>query len=425
MTAEVAIANTGAVALAADSAVTVSNHSGAKVYNTVNKLFSLSTSAPVGVMVWGGADLCGIPWEVLIKEYRRELGETRFESLEEYCADLRRFLTGSPYISDDLQQLSVFRAALALFHNLIVDQIVSRMHEHFEMHGEASRQQVVSIITAVLDERQKGLEAHPLVEGFAARDVGRIATKYRGPIDAAISATFEQLPLGERSRQKIRRIVGLFCCRSFRSPNRSGLVVAGFGESDIFPKIVSHEIDGYWLDRPKMFSAEVATARPDDPAVVIPFAQREMVSLFMEGVDPTYRQVVVDALEGFLSQLPDLVADSVGAVGPQRTGITKGMNSATEQMLKEFRDRLQHHSHHAHVMPIIEAVAALPKDELGAMAESLVNLTSFKRRVTLDAETVGGAIDVAVISKGDGFIWLQRKHYFEMDKNPQFSARYK
>ena len=59
------------------------------------------------------------------------------------------------------------------------------------------------------------------------------------------------------------------------------------------------------------------------------------------------------------------------------------------------------------------------------MAESLVNLTSFKRRVTLDAETVGGAIDVAVISKGDGFIWLQRKHYFDMDKNPQFAARYR
>ena len=34
------------------------------------------------------------------------------------------------------------------------------------------------------------------------------------------------------------------------------------------------------------------------------------------------------------------------------------------------------------------------------MAESLVNLTSFKRRVTMDAETVGGPIDVAVISKG-------------------------
>jgi hypothetical protein len=35
-------------------------------------------------------------------------------------------------------------------------------------------------------------------------------------------------------------------------------------------------------------------------------------------------------------------------------------------------------------------------------------------------ETVGGPIDVAVISKGDGFVWIKRKHYFERDLNPHF-----
>jgi hypothetical protein len=58
------------------------------------------------------------------------------------------------------------------------------------------------------------------------------------------------------------------------------------------------------------------------------------------------------------------------------------------------------------------------------MAESLVNLTSFKRRVTMDPETVGGPIDVAVISKGDGFIWIKRKHYFKPDLNHQFFSNY-
>ena len=58
------------------------------------------------------------------------------------------------------------------------------------------------------------------------------------------------------------------------------------------------------------------------------------------------------------------------------------------------------------------------------MAESLVNLTSFKRKISTDAETVGGQIDVAVISKGDGFVWIKRKHYFDIGKNPQFVANY-
>jgi len=34
------------------------------------------------------------------------------------------------------------------------------------------------------------------------------------------------------------------------------------------------------------------------------------------------------------------------------------------------------------------------------------------------------SIDVAVISKGDGFVWIKRKHYFKAELNPQFFANY-
>jgi hypothetical protein len=42
----------------------------------------------------------------------------------------------------------------------------------------------------------------------------------------------------------------------------------------------------------------------------------------------------------------------------------------------------------------------------------------------MDAETVGGAIDVAVISKGDGFVWIKRKHYFRPELNGHFQENY-
>ena len=69
-------------------------------------------------------------------------------------------------------------------------------------------------------------------------------------------------------------------------------------------------------------------------------------------------------------------------------------------------------------------VSSLPKPELATMAETLVNLTSFKRRVSTDAETVGGPTDVALISKSDGFIWIKRKHYFKPELNHHFFANY-
>lgn len=58
------------------------------------------------------------------------------------------------------------------------------------------------------------------------------------------------------------------------------------------------------------------------------------------------------------------------------------------------------------------------------MAEALVNLTSFKRKISLEIETVGEPIDVAIISKGDGFIWIKRKHYFDPKINLRFIENY-
>lgn len=76
-------------------------------------------------------------------------------------------------------------------------------------------------------------------------------------------------------------------------------------------------------------------------------------------------------------------------------------------------------------LPINQAVSALPKEEMALLAEALVDLTSLKRKVDSQLQSVGGPVDVAVISKGDGFIWMKRKHYFEGAKNHDFFTRKK
>ena len=68
-------------------------------------------------------------------------------------------------------------------------------------------------------------------------------------------------------------------------------------------------------------------------------------------------------------------------------------------------------------------VEFMPKPELAKMAEALVNLTSIKKRVTRGMDTVGGPIDVAVISQAEGFVWVKRKHYFPADLNQRYVAR--
>jgi hypothetical protein len=38
----------------------------------------------------------------------------------------------------------------------------------------------------------------------------------------------------------------------------------------------------------------------------------------------------------------------------------------------------------------------------------------------MGSETVKEPIDVAIISKGEGFIWIKRKHYFDQKLNPHY-----
>ena len=49
---------------------------------------------------------------------------------------------------------------------------------------------------------------------------------------------------------------------------------------------------------------------------------------------------------------------------------------------------------------------------MAALAESLIDLTGFHRILTFQQEGVGGPVDVAVISKNDGFTWLNRKSWY-------------
>lgn len=96
----------------------------------------------------------------------------------------------------------------------------------------------------------------------------------------------------------------------------------------------------------------------------------------------------------------------------------------SKKYLKDFAENIIDFANTEYSRPVTRMVSVLPKEELGHLAESLVALTSLKRRVSIEMETVGGPIDVALISRGDGFIWLKRKHYFSPELNHQFFRNY-
>ncbi len=88
MTAEVAIMNQHALVLAADSATTVTmcvqGQKQTRYFKAANKLFQLSELHPVGLMIFGSASLQDVPWELIVKEFRKVRGNEGSAKLAEY-----------------------------------------------------------------------------------------------------------------------------------------------------------------------------------------------------------------------------------------------------------------------------------------------------------------------------------------------------
>ena len=97
MTAIVGILNKRAVAVAADSAVTIDCQCGHKVLNSASKLFQLSKKEPVGIMVYSSATFMDTPWELIISLYREYIEAKSFDTLKEYVGDFIQFLRDNEF----------------------------------------------------------------------------------------------------------------------------------------------------------------------------------------------------------------------------------------------------------------------------------------------------------------------------------------
>ncbi len=422
MTAEIAVMNEEAVALAADSAV-----SGPKVFTSANKIFALSKHHPVAIMVNDSARFLGVPWETIIKSYRAQLGERSFLTVREQAANFLGFFDRPNPLFPTAAQVDCNEKLFARFFEAIFATITSKLEQRIDEGESLTRRKIELQVSAAVLDVHRILKEEPNTPSLPDDHSARVVTAYESAIDRAIEDTFQKLPLSVKTREHLQEIAGALV--SIRRPNplcpwHSGLVIAGFGSDEHFPSLYSFDLDTIALNRLKYSEGPATRIGPEGtPAVVRAFAQREQVATFMEGIDGT----IADAVTAYWRlRLPALVAEVADKAGFDDTAKKKlgdDMKEWCETTAGIFEDVLKERRR-AVYGPIIRVVAMMPKDELAAMAESLVNLSSFKRKVTEEAETVGGPIDVAVISKGDGLIWVKRKHYFEPELNQQFFANY-
>jgi hypothetical protein len=154
-----------------------------------------------------------------------------------------------------------------------------------------------------------------------------------------------------------------------------GLIVAGYGAGEDQPEVHQFELTPNGCDGPnKVLDNDTGAAW---------WAQGEAITRLMKGVS------------GFTPQA--LLNLQMAKDDAEATTIADNLASQVNVQLVN---------------------AAMPIQDAIELAEFLVRVTIGFVRFCPGHPTVGGPIEIAAVTKHEGFRWVQRKHYFEAKLNP-------
>ncbi|CAI4154140.1 conserved hypothetical protein [Alteromonas macleodii] len=424
MTAEIAVINKSAVALAADSAVTITNPNGkTKIYNGAEKLFALTKYHPVGIMVFGSGTLCRVPWEVVIKEYRKTLGERCFATLDEYTEDFFQFLEqADKLIPYDLRDLFLENHWLGIYLD-IWEQVSQKVEELVKEEGaEDLEEKTMQILSELCTEFSDILDRQHFLTDFSQDDVEALSKESVKFVEGKLAeASFE---LTEPLKANLATVLALATAKENPLGANSGVVFAGYGDQEYFPSILTFDLKGFWGKKLRRVP-DLDKSCGGGSSGIEAYAQDEEALTFMRGVSPEiercYSQAFFDSFDSVLRKAMELIEQNTDK---DCVDVKKALEEHALERWQAAQRAMSGVIQKDYVDRVVNMVEFLPKDELAYMAESLVNMTAFKRKVTNDSETVGGPIDVAVISKGDGFVWIKRKHYFDGGLNNHYFEKF-
>jgi len=421
MTAEVVLMNKQAVAMAADSAGTTGRN---KILNSNNKLFMLSKRHPVGIMIYGSSEIMGYPWETVIKIYRKSLSTKKFPTLDKQAEHFKDYLRKSELFNERAEELYIENTFSSVMNSIFDD--IRRLKTMFQNQEKIEKERLAVYITRVISARKQISEEEVIKCDLSEEKKDGILEKYKDSFFKAIFKNFDHYGINLATQSDVFSIIRNAI---FRNPETylgySDVVLSGFGDDECFPSTISFRVSSVIDKNIMMNEQEPFLINLDERAHILPFAQRDMVESFVYGIDPRLQEEIERGIGDALIKIPEAVVRATQLSQEQRTILEHSLNKVFQATTDVFFEKIDAYTKENYVFPILRGVSTLPPEDLAMMAETLVSLTSFKRKISDNQlETVGGPVDVAVITKGDGFVWIKKKHYFQADRNHHFFSNY-
>ena len=315
MTAIVGILNKRGIAIASDSAVTFTNAIQEvaiqnknekvisvkdKVVNSGDKMLRLKDNQPVAVMIVGNSLLTKLPWDVIVRWYRKQNDSSGFPKLEDY-----------------VQQ-------------------------------------------------------------------------FKGFVDSEIIASH------------IKNDV------VFKEKERTFLVFAGYGEDEAYPSICQYEVTGINKSKLQWQLSGSANISGEQESNIFTSGQSDIIDAIELGIQ--YERIGV-IRKRFQTLIEDLLTQNLLDSLIGKIDYPAIRQEVTDLIRESGQEHLRKH---------LEAIKQFDLQKMACLAENLIKATELHRKITFRQEGVGGLIDLAVITRENGFQWLNRKSWYEPSKGGQY-----
>ena len=435
MTAVVAILNKRGLAIAADSAVTRSRMNGDKITKNGNKMVRLSNAVPISVMFTGNGAFLGTTWDILARQYRLRRGDIPHETVEACVHDFFKYIADNHLFCDKKLAKRFVRSEIGEIYGPITESINCDI-ESYEEQVDASESITQDFLEMLQQLRNSYIEAGicPHFKDYTPAQfhefAGELVSDYLKNCVAeeddfyfdnecfpkdVINAIHEELELTLLARLSTNR---------YGEPFTAKLVFTGFGAKQDYPSLVAATVFEGFDDRANYYFDKKNVVNISDacPVAICPFAQDDVVESLLRGMHEEYfnklKSEVHDSINPFFSNILDIQSldpptEDEDSLFDDRQDSAWNLfhDISSSDLVGRYESSCRRHMD-ANRRKWEKALMNYDLPSMAALAESLIDLTGFQRIITFSNEGVGGPVDLAVVTKTDGFVWLNRKSWY-------------
>jgi hypothetical protein len=426
MTSVIGILNKKGIALAADSAVTRTRGYNNKVTKNGNKMIRLSDVLPICVMLTGNGDFMRTQWDILVRHYRQHRGKIMHATVEACMHDFFRYIADHGLFREPEYAKNRVRNELESFfnhiENFIDDKYKNRGKDGTITSPRAFQKAFVRELNGWCKRWLKG-GVCPQFQDYTQQNFHEytkeifdeyIEQNCYDEDDVFKYGMYPHQILSDLREPLEKALMIRLTTRRDDDDAMAELVFSGYGEQQEYPSLVSTVVCEGFDNRVNYHvrPTDIICISDERPTAICPFAQKDVIRSVLRGIHRNFSRQLTNAIkDSFAPQGNDIFIpgedDNVDFMDFAEKLDEVKTDDLSRNFFRKINRLLDNNLHQ-----LEKALEDYDLQSMAALAESLIDLTGFHRILTFQQEGVGGPVDVAVISKNDGFTWLNRKSWY-------------